>query len=282
MPSRRDPEVLAAAAASYALIDRGVQMNASWASGVPLHLQPAKAKCCALQEGGELGHARGAKGSSAFSPICISSNDASEESSASDVDSFRSDSHPDHELSSDDGSGNDDADAGGDREDVQRPGRNRSGELWNNEQFPDGYHPGYVSSMENLRAAQAWSCPCNDRASCIGADRIDIFKLYEFRKAFRERHGGASLRDALRVELEAHFDTATAQFTRSFVVAQCGDCCAASAGIARGVSFATFANARADTRKDRSWHLERRAARQARCQPSSLPLVHTRPLRVLN
>ena len=82
--------------------------------------------------------------------------------------------------------------------------------------------------------------------------------MYEHRRNFRTtaaQHGG--LRDANRLQLEAHYDKSTRSFTRSFVVADRGDCCAASAALANGISFATFANSRADVVKERTWHVGR-------------------------
>ena len=46
------------------------------------------------------------------------------------------------------------------------------------------------------------------------------------------------------------------------MVGALGDCCSASAGLAAGLSFATFANSRADVTKDRPWHA-------GRCEQSS-------------
>eukprot|EP00965_Chrysotila_dentata_P065131 2158742-Pleurochrysis_carterae.AAC.1 len=51
--------------------------------------------------------------------------------------------------------------------------------------------------------------------------------------------------------MECHYSLATREFSRSFVVGPSNDCCVASAGLAKGVAFATFARARSDVRKAR-------------------------------
>lgn len=132
--------------------------------------------------------------------------------------------------------------------------------LWTRAHFPEGTNGASNWDMENLKAAQQWECPCKDRWSCIGGDgRLGLFDLYEYRKQFRTTasslHGG--FRDGSRKDLEAHYDRQSGLFTRSFVVGPFGDCCAASAGLAKGISFATFANSRADVTKQREWHAGR-------------------------
>ena len=112
--------------------------------------------------------------------------------------------------------------------------------------------------MQNLIAAQQWTCPCTDRRNCIGEERLKILELYEYRRTFRTTaatHGG--LRDASRKDLQAHYDKKTKTFTRSFVVGPLGDCCAPSAGLAKGLSFDNFAKSRADTTKEKPWHAGR-------------------------
>ena len=130
-----------------------------------------------------------------------------------------------------------------------------SGKLWSKAQFPEGVVGASRYDMANLQAAQAWTCPCADRENCIGADRLKLLDLYEYRKKFvttASNLGG--LRDANRTQLENHYAVNSKSFTRSFVVGPLGDCCAASAGLANGVSFATFAASRADVTKSRGWH----------------------------
>ena len=141
---------------------------------------------------------------------------------------------------------------------VPRASKESTGKLWTKEQFPEGTDGAANFEMANLIAAQEYSCPCNDRHNCIGSERLSILQLYNYRKTFREtaaQQGG--LRDASRKDLEAHFDRQTKSFTRSFVVGPLGDCCEASAGLAKGISFATFANSRADTTKEKPWHAGR-------------------------
>ena len=138
-----------------------------------------------------------------------------------------------------------------------------AGKLWSPAQFPEGMSAHKNWDMDNLKAAQAWSCPCDDRHNCIGADRIQLTQLYEYRKEFRtttsQNNGG--LRDACRKMLGNHYDRIRASFTRSFVVGDLGDCCAASAGLAAGLSFQTYANARTDVTKDRELARGRRKMR---------------------
>ena len=138
-----------------------------------------------------------------------------------------------------------------------------SGKLWTKAQFPAGVTGPYNWDKKNLEAAQAWSCPCGDRENCIGADRLCVLKLYDYRQQFRQTRAkeNGGLRDATRKELEGHYDQTTGSFTRSFVVGPLGDCCAASAALAKGLSFQTFANARADVTKGRVLRPERNKQR---------------------
>ena len=125
----------------------------------------------------------------------------------------------------------------------------QAGKLWSKAEFPEGVYGKANWDLANLEAAQAWECPCVDRVNCIGNDRIpNIFDLYEHRKKFRCETAPANggLRDAARLEMTGHFDKTRKTLTRSFVVGPVGDCCAASAGLAKGLSFATWAGARSD------------------------------------
>ena len=56
---------------------------------------------------------------------------------------------------------------------------------------------------------------------------------------------------------QEHYDQESRSFTRSFVVGTLGDCCAASAGLAKGISFDTFSKSRADVTKGRPLHIGR-------------------------
>ena len=82
--------------------------------------------------------------------------------------------------------------------------------------------------------------------------------MYEYRKKFRTvtapKMGGGGMRDAARSEMEGHFDEAKGTFTRSFRVGPLGDCCKASASLAKGLSYQTHANASADVTLKRPWH----------------------------
>ena len=153
----------------------------------------------------------------------------------------------------------DDTDDEGDVQASTVKGSSSAGKLWSSAQFPEGTTGAQNYDAANLKAAQDWSCPCPDRRNCIGQERLpNIFELYEHRKRFRttaQTRGG--LRDANRTELNQHYSSASKQFTRSFVVGPLGDCCAASAGLANGLSFATWASSRADVTKERPWHAGR-------------------------
>lgn len=146
----------------------------------------------------------------------------------------------------------------------QGPGKHASankssGKLWCAAQFPEGTSGSANYDLANLMAAQEWSCPCPDRKSCIGPERLSVLELYEHRKDFQttaRTHGGC--RDATRKALEQRLDAKSQVLMRAFKVGPLVDCCAASAGLASGVSFATWANARADMKKKRPWRNGRR------------------------
>ena len=87
--------------------------------------------------------------------------------------------------------------------------------------------------------------------NCISEDRLNVLELYEYRKKFLTtcaNDGGK--RDAARKEMAQHADAA-GNLSRSFVVGPLNDCCVASAGLAKGISFGSWASARADLRKKR-------------------------------
>ena len=137
------------------------------------------------------------------------------------------------------------------------------GKLWSRKQFPSGCRGERNSTMPNLVAAQEWECPCTDRFNCLSDDRIPTLKLYEYRNKFREVTAKANggLRDAARAEMEKHWDERSDKLTRTFKVGPAADCCAASAGLAMGLSFATWATARADLHKNSPWRAARNASR---------------------
>ena len=142
--------------------------------------------------------------------------------------------------------------------------RDGTGKLWSRAQFPEGCRGPKNDCIANLTAAQQWECPCPDR-NCLSADRIDILQLYEYRKKYREvvAPNGGGLRDSCRRELEEHYDERTGSFTRSFRVGPAADCCAPAAGLAKGLSFATWSTARADVAKKAPWRAARNANRHA-------------------
>ena len=51
--------------------------------------------------------------------------------------------------------------------------------------------------------------------------------------------------------MEQHYDARSRSFTRSFRIGRAADCCAASAGLAKGMSFALWSSSRADVRNCR-------------------------------
>ena len=128
--------------------------------------------------------------------------------------------------------------------------------LWTNAQFPEGMTPLANNwDMANLSAAQDWTCPCSDRRNCIGAERgLTVLQLYEHRKGFLTTcNSTGGKRDSFVSEIRGHYQHwHTRSFSRSFVVGPLNDCCVASVGLAKGLSFQTFANARADVRNNRT------------------------------
>lgn len=145
---------------------------------------------------------------------------------------------------------------------ARRRREGNCGKLWSSHQFPEGVLGPANWDLENLRAAQRWACPCPDRANCIGEDRLSVIDLYEYRKKFRTTCAASGgLRDAARKELEEHYDVVHGRFARSFKVGPLLDCCAASAGLAKGLSFATWSSSRADCTHARPLHEGRKQVR---------------------
>ena len=180
-------------------------------------------------------------------------DDEDDDEDEEDSDEEEVSSEDESECGSDEESGSD----GAEDQDEPVPDRlasSRSRKLWSALQFPEGMTGANNYDLTNLVAAQKWKCPCTDRVSCIGLERLKTMELYEYRKAFRTtaaNHGG--LRDASRTDMAGHFDGKSGTFSRSFVVGSLGDCCAASAGLAKGLSFHTWADSRADVRQGRPW-----------------------------
>jgi len=146
---------------------------------------------------------------------------------------------------------------------AETESRPSTGKLWTNDLFPAGVRNPFNWETANIQAMlDEWRCPCPDR-NCLSRERLGteaVVLLYEHRKHFRnveaKKHKGG-MRDALRAELEDHFDEACNDFTRSFRVAHLGDNCLASASLAKGLCFDTFSKARADVRLKRCWHAGR-------------------------
>ena len=126
-----------------------------------------------------------------------------------------------------------------------------------------------VGDAKNIAAAQSWECPCADRFSCISEDRVPFLRIYDSRQDFHKRRvnelGGRHLtmRAKCRQLLAEHYDAAHG-FTRSFVIGPCGDICAAAAALAWGVSFGTFAAARADVTHGREPEVLQRRQKQSK------------------
>ena len=135
------------------------------------------------------------------------------------------------------------------------------GQLWGPELFLAGYSTPAVWEICNLQAAQQWQCPCSKGSggttSCLDSSRIHVVQLYDFRKAFHSR-AGRNLRDTMRDDLELHYDARAESFSKGFRVGPCADCCAPAFGLACGLSFTTFARARADVTLGRPRRAERR------------------------
>ena len=117
----------------------------------------------------------------------------------------------------DDGSGSDDSDGcepGVDDDDHERTRatprgqRTSTGHLWGKAQFPEGQKKHACWDWANIQAAQAWSCPCEDRRSCIGQERMKPEALLIHRKEFQTRasHMG-NMRDSTRDDMACHFNT---------------------------------------------------------------------------
>ena len=122
-----------------------------------------------------------------------------------------------------------------------------AGKLWTAQAFPEGTKGAANWDLRNLSMAQDWQCPCSDR-NCLSRDRYPrVDPLYDFRKGFQTKSKG--LRDTFRQDiLEPLYSTSTRTFSRAVRIGERNDCCVESAGLAAGLSFGTFANARADVR----------------------------------
>ena len=125
-----------------------------------------------------------------------------------------------------------------------------AGKLWTAQAFPEGTKGAANWDLRNLSMAQDWQCPCSDR-NCLSRDRYPrVDPLYDFRKGFQTKSKG--LRDTFRQDiLEPLYSTSTRTFSRAVRIGERNDCCVESAGLAAGLSFGTFANARADVRLTR-------------------------------
>lgn len=144
------------------------------------------------------------------------------------------------------------------------PGKASAGKLWSTKEFPEGRHGHANWDKKNLAAAQAWECPCTDRVSCLSPDRLQEGPLYVYRKHFQTTNKSTGgMRDSARTEMEGHFSKETGKFSRSFVIGSSNDNCVAAAGMAKGLSFATWAVARADCRKSEPFKKGRKQQRSA-------------------
>ena len=133
------------------------------------------------------------------------------------------------------------------------------GKLWTRVQFPEGCKGASNWDLCNLAAAQAWRCPCTER-NCLSKDRYPKpDELYDYRKTFQTTSKG--LRDTFRDKvLEPVYSSENGTFG-GVRIGKLNDNCIAAAGLAAGLSFGTFANARADVTKSRPHHQGRAASR---------------------
>lgn len=142
---------------------------------------------------------------------------------------------------------------------LQRKG---CGKLWSNAEFPEGIRGAANWDLLNLSKAQDWRCPCPDR-SCLSRERFPkVDELYDYRKTFQTASRKKGLRDSFRIKvLEPSYSKQLGAFGRSVRIGGWSDNCVVAAGLAAGLSFATFANARADVTKERPYHAGRVAQR---------------------
>ena len=168
------------------------------------------------------------------------SDAASSDAASSDVEVFQSDLEDEEE---------DDTP----RQATSAPSKPGAGKLWTAAQFPEGIKGPSNWDMLNISAAQDWVCPCPDQ-NCLSRDRYpSVFVLYEFRKDAQTKSKG--LRDTFRQKyIEPAYNATTGCFSRSVKIGDRNDNCIAAAGLAAGLSFATFANARTDATKQRPYH----------------------------
>eukprot|EP00965_Chrysotila_dentata_P261906 6214404-Pleurochrysis_carterae.AAC.2 len=135
-----------------------------------------------------------------------------------------------------------------DPKEDDKPRRPPMIKLWSKEgQFPTG-----MEGCKNYMICGTYS-PLSS-----GTDSLDITLLYDHRREFQQncsRQGGK--RDAMRDILEAHYSKETMSFTRSFVIGGKNDCCAASMGLANGLSVATYYLSVTDCRQARGRHASR-------------------------
>ena len=152
----------------------------------------------------------------------------------------------------------------GEHDDEERPAAGpvgaSSGKLWGPHEYPEGMKGHALWDWTNIQAAQLWECPCPDRPSCIGADRMRPEALLLHRKEVNTTMQ-MNRRDTARQKLKLHYSCTTKSFSRSFVVGELNDCCAASCGVADGMSWATWSRARTDLKKDRPLHAGRCTAK---------------------
>lgn len=234
--------LIAAAAAATAMMDRSAETS----RGTPR--LPASYEAPAVDS--KLRPSRGGQPANT-SPIRMSGySDNESEDGAMEEEELESEDDEDNETC--ETCGDDGADAQG----AKRPS---TGKLWSRVQFPEGVGNTTNCDMANLQAALEWRCPCLDRPNCL---RLNIVELYQHRKEWRTQEApkNGGLRDAMRKELANHTDEQSGKLMRSFRVGPYGDCCAPAAGLAKGLSFATFSAARADNSLDRPWRKGRQKA----------------------
>lgn len=146
-------------------------------------------------------------------------------------------------------------------EDTERSGSGPCRRLWDHhEVYPAGVKK--WDNTQNCSAALQFDCPCGRRCLSRAGDLIAI---YEHRRAFwkqvRMKDSGG-VRDVLRRNLAAHYDSTLGTFTNTFVVGCNAYVCERAYAIACSVSEPTFVRARCDVTQCRGWHSERLIKRQ--------------------
>ena len=108
------------------------------------------------------------------------------------------------------------SDAEDDNDDGPTPNSSKTstGKLWTKDIFPEGVKGPANWDLQNLKAAQSWQCPCQDR-NFLSIERYPkVDPLYDLRKTFQTTSKG--MRDTFRkTYLEPTYNTEAGTFSRS-------------------------------------------------------------------